>query len=93
MDQVTPNSSVRSCQSLPFRFLRTMSPFQLAGAHSALDCAECHSSGVYQGLPAECVDCHGDDHQQATDPNHLAAGFDTDCETCHQGSDPSWRNG
>ena len=69
------------------------SSFQLVGSHVTLDCAECHSSGVYQGLPAECVDCHGDDHQQATNPNHLAAGFDTDCETCHQGSAPSWQDG
>jgi hypothetical protein len=69
------------------------STFQLVGTHTTLDCAECHSSGIYQGLPSECVDCHSDDHQNATDPNHLAAGFDTDCETCHQGSDPSWQDG
>ncbi len=67
--------------------------FQLVGTHTTLDCTECHSSGVYQGLPAECVDCHSDDHQQAVNPNHLAAGFETDCENCHQGSDPSWQDG
>jgi len=67
--------------------------FQLEGTHATLDCAECHGGGVYQGLPAECVDCHSDDHQHAVNPNHLAAGFDTECETCHQGSDPSWQDG
>ena len=67
--------------------------FQLVGTHATLDCAECHSSGVYQGLPAECVDCHSDNYQDAANPNHNAAGFDTECETCHRGSDPSWQDG
>ncbi|TFG87577.1 MAG: hypothetical protein E4H17_03265, partial [Gemmatimonadales bacterium] len=67
--------------------------FQLVGTHATLDCAECHSSGVYQGLPAECVDCHSNNYQEAANPNHTAAGFDTDCETCHRGSDPAWQDG
>ena len=59
-------------------------PFQLVGAHARLDCGDCHSSGVYAGLPSDCVDCHRDDYSATTDPNHAAAGFPTTCETCHR---------
>nr|MCU0305865.1 cytochrome c3 family protein [Thermoanaerobaculales bacterium] len=67
--------------------------FPLVGAHATLDCTECHSGGVFQGLPSDCVDCHSDRYQQAADPDHPAAGFGTDCETCHMASDPSWDDG
>jgi hypothetical protein len=66
------------------------SNFQLVGAHTTLDCAQCHSSGVYQGLPSDCVDCHLTNYQQTTDPNHVAAGFPTDCELCHSATSPTW---
>ncbi|HSL16578.1 MAG TPA: hypothetical protein VLB51_01600, partial [Methylomirabilota bacterium] len=69
------------------------SAFQLVGVHATLDCAACHSGGVYQGLPSECVDCHLSDHQGATNPDHAAAGFPTDCEPCHLPNDPSWNEG
>ena len=55
-----------------------------------LDCNACHSSGVYQGLPSECVDCHLDDYNATDDPEPPAAGFPTDCEVCHSASDPAW---
>lgn len=31
----------------------------------------------------ECVACHQSDYQQASDPNHSAAGFPNTCEDCH----------
>jgi hypothetical protein len=58
-------------------------PFQLVGVHATLDCTACHSSGVYEGLPSDCVDCHIEDYDATTDPDHPAAGFPTDCEQCH----------
>ncbi|HSL17149.1 MAG TPA: hypothetical protein VLB51_04515, partial [Methylomirabilota bacterium] len=70
-----------------------LSTYPLLGIHATLDCLACHSGGVYQGLPSECVDCHLDDYQQTTDPNHVAAGFPTTCDLCHQASDPSWNQG
>jgi hypothetical protein len=66
------------------------SVFPLVGAHTSLDCNSCHSSGVYAGLPAECVDCHLEDFQATSDPDHENAGFPTDCEVCHSGSSPTW---
>jgi len=45
------------------------------------------------GLPSDCVDCHLDDYQGTTDPNHAAAGFPTDCQLCHDAADPSWDEG
>ena len=64
--------------------------YPLVGSHVSLDCSSCHSSGVYQGLPSDCVDCHLDDYNGATDPNHQAAGFPTDCQICHDNSNPTW---
>ena len=66
------------------------SAYPLVGSHTSLQCNSCHASGVYQGLPSECVDCHLNDYNSTTDPDHQTAGFPTDCETCHSGSSPTW---
>jgi hypothetical protein len=67
--------------------------FPLVGVHSTLECSACHSSGIYEGLPSDCVDCHIADYEDTTDPNHGAAGFPTDCQNCHDPSDGSWEDG
>ena len=69
------------------------STYPLVGAHAAQPCDACHSSGVYQGLPSECVDCHLDDYQGTDEPDHAAAGFPTTCEDCHNASDATWEQG
>ena len=56
-------------------------------------CTTCHRSGVFQGLRSTCASCHQADYQKATNPNHVAAGFPTTCETCHKVSDASWQQG
>ncbi len=66
--------------------------YQLVGRHAAADCSDCHSGGVYQGTPTDCVGCHLPDYQTADDPDHAAAGFPTDCEVCHRQTDASWRD-
>lgn len=58
-------------------------PFALTGAHTSLDCEDCHINGVFAGTPTDCVGCHRDDYDATTDPNHVQAGFPTDCEECH----------
>ena len=68
-------------------------PYSLVGVHATLDCSACHSSGVYAGLPSDCVDCHITDYNRANNPNHSAAGFPTDCEFCHRQTDTSWNQG
>jgi hypothetical protein len=39
------------------------------------------------------VDCHLDDYQGANDPDHVAAGFPTDCQLCHNAADSGWDQG
>ncbi len=64
--------------------------YSLVGVHATLDCSACHSSGVYAGLPSDCVDCHINDFNGTSSPNHSAAGFSTSCDTCHRQTDPDW---
>jgi len=59
--------------------------FALTGQHRGLDCQDCHANG-FAGTPRDCVACHRDDYNSTTDPNHAAAGFSTDCESCHNTS-------
>ncbi len=62
--------------------------FPLTGAHSGLDCEDCHRPGVqgtrvYVNRRAECEACHLDDYLATTDPDHQALGFSRDCTQCH----------
>jgi Zn finger protein HypA/HybF involved in hydrogenase expression len=62
--------------------------FALTGAHTALQCAQCHVGGNYSITSPACVSCHQNDFNSATNPDHRAAGFATDCTQCH--STASW---
>ncbi|UCG60792.1 MAG: hypothetical protein JSV52_10720 [Candidatus Zixiibacteriota bacterium] len=65
--------------------------FPLMGRHALADCQSCH-----RGLPrgdlsfetTRCVGCHQQNYLEAASPNHVSAGFSTDCDNCHQMS--SW---
>ena len=57
--------------------------FPLTGAHKAVNCAGCHSDGVYKGKATTCVSCHQTTYNQTKNPPHAASGFSTTCETCH----------
>lgn len=70
------------------RFNHDLTGFPLSGAHRTLACATCHTSGTFQGLSATCVSCHLADYNGTSDPAHAAAGFSTQCQTCHTTS--SW---
>ena len=63
--------------------------YVLSGAHAAIanDCVDCHN-GDYNNTPNTCVGCHQTDFDGTTDPDHTAAGFSTDCATCH--SETAW---
>jgi hypothetical protein len=65
----------------------------LTGAHTTLQCSQCHINGNYNlnSLNTVCYSCHSKDYQNTTDPNHAAAGFPTTCEQCHNTS--SWGGG
>jgi len=55
----------------------------LTGAHRVIDCTECHVNDVFQGTPRNCVDCHLDEYNATTDPDHQAGNFSLDCMLCH----------
>jgi hypothetical protein len=50
--------------------------FPLLGAHAALACEECHSSGSFKDTKAQCLSCHKDDdvHKRGLGPR---------CDLCH----------
>lgn len=57
-------------------FDHNRSNFPLTGAHTALACENCHSSGTFVGLSTQCVSCHAD-------PIFHAGMFGLDCAACH----------
>ena len=57
--------------------------FPLTGAHTSLQCAQCHVNNNYTLTNTSCVSCHLKDFQGTTNPNHVAGGFSQTCETCH----------
>ena len=61
----------------------TGTTFPLTGAHIAVACASCHANGVYKGKPTTCISCHQTDYNGTNNPGHAAAGYSTDCTTCH----------
>ena len=63
------------------------SDFPLVGRHINADCEQCHRGariGAFHDASPECVSCHRADYESATDPDHRASGFSTDCQGCHQ---------
>lgn len=77
------------------RMLRAhqLTRFPLLGGHAALDCDACHKPTAqgqmqYVGARPECIACHQADYNAATNPDHKAGGFPTDCTECH--SSRSW---
>ncbi|MCB0533537.1 MAG: cytochrome c3 family protein, partial [Saprospiraceae bacterium] len=64
----------------------------LNGAHANVpNCTDCHIGGNFNNTPNTCVGCHQADYNGANNPNHLSAGFPTDCTLCHNETawDPS----
>jgi hypothetical protein len=66
--------------------------FRLRGQHKTASCQECHFSGVYRGLPSDCVDCHLEDYNETDEPDHRELGFPLDCVLCHRTNANTWEN-
>ncbi len=66
----------------PANFDHNATDFPLTGAHTALLCLACHSSG-YVGTQTACVSCHQQSYGSEDNPNHRLAEFSTECQTCH----------
>ena len=76
-------------------FNHSTTGFTLTGAHTSLQCAQCHNttyspSGAYSLTSAACATCHMADYNGTTNPNHATSGFPTTCDTCH--STTNWLN-
>ncbi|MCB2219010.1 MAG: hypothetical protein KQI35_01355 [Bacteroidetes bacterium] len=69
-------------------FDHSITNFPLTGAHTTIDCSDCHEGG-YTNTPDECVGCHLENFNQTTDPNHIESGFPQECEICHT-TNPGW---
>ena len=92
-DHVAGNFSVTCTQChglvagwLGATFSHPTTPIALTGAHSAnlVTCAQCHTSMPYAAVQRTCDGCHHQEYVATTNPNHAAAGYSTDCATCHQ---------
>jgi hypothetical protein len=68
----------------PATFPNHNSFYALVGAHATIanDCASCHN-GNYNNTPNTCYGCHATAYNTANSPNHISAGFPTDCVVCH----------
>jgi hypothetical protein len=64
--------------------------FPLTLGHSTALCTQCHVGGNYTSVPTDCYSCHQTDFTASTNPNHTAAGFSTQCQTCHT-TTPGWK--
>ena len=66
----------------PATFLIHNNFYVLAGAHTSLNCVECHN-GNYNNTPNTCIGCHQSDYNGTNNPNHASAQFPTNCASCH----------
>ncbi|PYX22621.1 MAG: hypothetical protein DMG82_14035 [Acidobacteria bacterium] len=59
--------------------------FTLTGAHTTVQCAQCHTNGNYGLTSANtaCVSCHQTDYNNTNNPVHSQVGFPTTCDVCH----------
>ena len=57
--------------------------FPLTGAHTKVDCAQCHANNVFAGTATQCVGCHLTDFNSANNPPHATGGLPQDCTMCH----------
>lgn len=67
--------------------------FPLLGNHAIADCRDCHTSETdlrFDRIGNDCLNCHLEDYQATTMPNHATAGFSVDCIQCHDPARPGW---
>jgi len=66
-------------------FAHSTTGFPLTGAHSSLQCGQCHANNNFSLTSANtaCVSCHLKDFQGAATPNHVQSGFSQTCQQCH----------
>jgi hypothetical protein len=73
--------------------LHQMTRFPLTGVHLQADCQDCHSGFtnlIFEVQGVRCFDCHNQDYLNTTNPNHVTAGFSTECQDCHSLKGNEW---
>ena len=67
------------------KFDHSQTGWALTGSHTVppRSCTDCHVNNNYNITNTDCFSCHSADYYGTTDPNHVAAGFPTTCQTCH----------
>ena len=60
--------------------------------HRQIACESCHRNATFRASSVTCVQCHQKDFVATKSPNHQAAGFPANCDSCHKPSDSTWRN-
>lgn len=69
--------------------------FPLAGVHQNVDCASCHTQYANLNFPPmdiSCFSCHSKQYYSTTSPNHVQAGYSTNCTDCHGVVDVAWQS-
>jgi hypothetical protein len=69
-------------------FNHSTTGFTLDGAHTTLQCTQCHNTtfsptGPYNLTSNACVTCHLTDYNGTNNPSHAQAGFPQTCQQCH----------
>lgn len=75
--------------------LHEQNGFPLIGAHTDVDCAACHTSATslkFTPMGNECIQCHLQDYNATSNPNHAISGFSTDCLECHDPMGIDWES-
>ncbi len=62
-------------------FEHNVQAFNLTGAHTEVECKECHNDPdlQYKEVPTACVNCHTEEERPDSHPH-----FGTDCARCHE---------
>ncbi|MGB4970406.1 MAG: hypothetical protein WBO31_12800 [Saprospiraceae bacterium] len=63
--------------------------FPLTGAHTSVQCKECHAGG-FKGTSTQCMDCHTKDYNSSINPPHSSLAIPKDCALCHTTA-PDWK--
>ena len=75
----------KSCHTQHFweasQFKHSITKLPLRGAHRTLECAECHTNGLYKGLSSTCVTCHLNVYLANPGPHGTG---NTNCTDCHK---------
>ena len=67
--------------------IHAQSSFPMQGRHILLDCQSCHTTSPavdFAITASTCESCHQQNFLETSQPDHLAFGFSTDCQECHE---------